>query len=126
MSKPSVRRRSASLLLLVGYYSPRNIAVNLGSVGAYLLYENRFGRVTDGVLMIRFFDDPVVLPGRLMIGHPNEIVRHSVTVTRMPVLNWCWQLQEKTCASVEVADFALSEMVTLAGSHPPRHFVDRL
>jgi hypothetical protein len=110
----------------VGYYSPRNIAVNLGSIGAYLHYENRFGRVTGGVLSMRFFDGPVVMPGRAMIGHADEIRRYTATVIRMPALNWCWQLQERACSSIEVANFVLSEMASLAGSHPPRHFIDRL
>jgi hypothetical protein len=110
----------------VGYYSPRNLAVNLGSIGAYLHYENRFGRVTGGVLMIRFFDDPVVMPGTAMIGHPDEIRRYTATVIRASALNWCWQLQERASSSIEVADFVLAEMASLAGSHPPRHFIDRL
>ena len=110
----------------VGYYSPRNIAVNLGSIGAYLHHENRFGRVTGGVLTIRFFDDPVVMPESAMIGHPNEIRRYTATVIRMPVLNWCWQLRERACSSIEVADFVLSDFASLAGSQLPRHFIDRL
>jgi hypothetical protein len=109
----------------VGYYSPRNIAVNLGSIGAYLHYENRFGRVTGGVLTIRFFDDPVVMPGRAMIGHPDEIRRYTATVIRTPALNWCWQLPERVWSSIEVADFVLSEMASRAGSQPRRHFIDR-
>jgi hypothetical protein len=120
------RLRSPALPAEVGYYSPRNIAVNLGSIGAYLHYENRFGRVTGGLLMIRFFDDPVVMPGRAMIGHPDEIRRYTAAVIRTPALDWCWQPQERACSSLEVADFVLSEMASLAGSHPPRHFIDRL
>jgi hypothetical protein len=109
----------------VGYYSRRNIAVNLGSIGAYVHYENRFGRVTGGVLTIRFFDDPVVMPGKAMIGHPDETRRYIATVIRMPALSWCSHLQERACSSIEVADFVLSEMASLGGSHPPRHFIDR-
>ena len=91
----------------VGYYSPRNIAVNLRSIGTYLHYENRFGRVTRGVLTIRFFDGPVVMPGKAMIGHADEIGRYAATVIRTPALNWCCQLRERACASIEVADFVL-------------------
>ena len=120
------RLTSAALAGEVGYYSTRNIAVNLGSIGAYLHYENRFGRVTGGVLTIRFFDDPVVMPGKSMIGHPDEIRRYTATVIRTPALTWCWQLQEKSCSNIEVADFVLLEVASLARSHPPRHFIDRL
>jgi hypothetical protein len=108
----------------VGYFTRRNIGVNLGSVGAYLHYANQLGRVTAGELLIRFFDAPVPMPGQMTLNRLSEIGRHIATVIRAPKLNWCWKLQ-KPATSDEVAEFVLSEMVRLARNHPPRHFLDR-
>lgn len=108
----------------VGYFSPGNIAVNLGSIGAYLHYANQLGRVTAGKLIIRFFDAPVPMPGQMTLNRPSEIGRHTVTVFRARKLDWCWMLQEPA-TSIEVAEFVLSEMVRLARTNPPRHFIDR-
>ena len=108
----------------VGYFTRRNIGVNLGSVGAYIHYANQLGRVTAGELTLRFFDAPVPMPGQMTLNRLSEIGRHAATVIRAPKLNWCWKLQKPT-TSVEVAEFVLSEMVRLARSHPPRHFLDR-
>jgi hypothetical protein len=52
----------------VGYFSRTNMGVNLGSVGAYLHYANQLGRVTAGVLTIRFFDTPVPMPGQMALN----------------------------------------------------------
>jgi len=109
----------------VGYLSRSNIGVNLGSIGAYLHHSNRLGRVTAGELTIRFFDAPVPMLGQMTLNRLTEIGRHTATVIRAPKLNWCWKLQ-KPSTSIEVAELVLSEMVRLARSHPPRHFVDRL
>jgi hypothetical protein len=108
----------------VGYFNRRNIGVNLGSVGAYLEYANPLGRVTAGVLTIRFFGGPVPMPGQMTLNRLSEIGRHTASVIRTPKLNWCWKLQNPT-TSIEVAEFVLSELVRLARSHPPRHFLDR-
>src|SRR5260221_433438 len=107
----------------VGYFTSRHIGVNLGSIGAYLDYANPLGRVTAGELTIRVFDAPVPMPGQMTLNRLGEIGRHTVTVIRAPKLNWCWKLQEPT-TSIEVAEFVLSEMVRLARSNPPRHFLD--
>jgi hypothetical protein len=108
----------------VGYLTRTNIGVNLGSVGAYLHYANPLGRATAGELTIRFFDAPVPMPGQMTLSRLSEIGRHTATVFRAPKLNWCWKLQKPT-TPIEVAEFVLSEMVRLARSHPPRHFLDR-
>jgi hypothetical protein len=108
----------------VGYFTRTNIGVNLGSVGAYLNYANPLGRVTAGELTIRFFDAPVPMLGQMTLNRLSGIGRYTATVIRAPKLNWCWKLQKPT-TSIEVAEFVLSEMVRLARSHPPRHFLDR-
>ena len=108
----------------VGYFARGNIGVNLGSIGAYLHYANQLGRVTAGELTIRFFDSPVSMPGQMTLNSLSEIGRHAVPVFRARILNWCWKRQEPT-TSIEVAEFVLSEMVRLARSHHPRHFLDR-
>lgn len=109
----------------VGYFNRRNIGVNLGSVGAYLDYANPLGRVTAGILTIRFFDGPVPMLGQMTLNRLDEIGKQTATVIRAPKLNWCWNLR-KPSTSTDVAEFVLSELVRLARGHPPRHFVDRL
>jgi hypothetical protein len=109
-----------------GEYSRHNLAANLGHIGAYLHYRNQYGRVTGGELLIRFFDGPVQMPGRMIIGHPEEIARFSAKVIRTPALQWCWQFQDKAQTSLELVEFVLNEFGRLNASTGPKHFVDRL
>ena len=107
----------------VGEFTKTNIGVNLGTVGAYLHHANQLGRVTAGELTIRFFNAPVPMPNQMTLHRSSEIKRVTATVVRVPKLNWCWKLQ-RPIASIELAEFVLSEMVRLARSNPPRHFIE--
>lgn len=107
----------------VGDFTKTNIGVNLGSVGAYLHYTNQLGRVTAGELTIRFFNAPVPMPNQVTLHRSSEIKRVTATVVRAPKSSWCWNLQ-RPITSIELAEFVLSEMVRLARSNPPRHFIE--
>jgi len=52
----------------------RNLGANLGSVGLFAHYENQYGQVIKGSLILRFFKGNVTIPGSraLFEQHPHQ------------------------------------------------------
>jgi hypothetical protein len=90
-----------------------NFGANLDGVGCYIHYENHYGQVTHGKLMIRFFDGQIAIPGtrQMIFGEPRETGRLESTVIRSRALGWCWLFRGYPRTSEEVADFVLDELI---------------
>jgi hypothetical protein len=90
---------------------------NLGHVGSYFHYENSYGSVTHGKLLIRFFKHLIAIPGTRQIiwEQPSESGRFSASVIRSRALGWCWSFRNQPRTSEEVADFILDELIRRNG-----------
>lgn len=99
-----------------GAFSAYNLGANLGSVGVYLNYQNRFGRVTGGEMRIRYFAQTVSVPGRdVMMGRVDPIHSETDKVVRTRSLQWCWELEGKPRSAIEIAEHVLSELYRFNG-----------
>jgi len=91
---------------------------NLGGVGCTINYHNPYGRVTRGQLYIRFYDQPISIPGRrqYLSGRIEAVSEYVAKPIRTRALGWCWELEGHPRTSDEVAEFVLKELVRLSRS----------